>query len=140
MHVYVPPAPRPVVATLADARRLVDGLAWLADDGEVTAVIGDADRHLLAVLACGASSGRVLAGDPAPVVRPAIAVGGVSVAVVVLGSVGEPVLATCRVELACATELAELDLLGVVTHERGVAPPAGDRVAPGQTSSSSASP
>lgn len=119
MHVYVPPAPRPEVAGLGAARCLVDGLAWLADDGEVTAVAVDADRRLLAVVACGATSGRVLAGDARPVLRPAVALGATAVAVVVLGQVDDHELDRARTELARGAELVELDLMGVVAHERG---------------------
>jgi hypothetical protein len=129
-----------VVATLGAARRLVDGLAWLAETGEVTVVIGDADHRLLAVLACGPSSARVLAGDPAPVVRPAIAVGGVGIAVVVLGSFDDAALTPCRVALTRAAELAELDLHGVVSHRRGAVPAGDEAPCRVQTSSSRASP
>lgn len=136
MHVFVPPAPRPVVRDLGAASRLVDGLAWLADADEVVAVVTDHTRQLLAVVACGSASSRVLAGDARPVVLPAVALGAAVVAVVALGRVDEERLVTARAAIDESAERAELELLGVIAHERPAVPP----TAVGQTSRSRASP
>ncbi|MEM8902972.1 MAG: hypothetical protein AAGF02_04655 [Actinomycetota bacterium] len=136
MHVFVPPAPRPRVRDVDDAIHLVDGLAWLADDDEVVVVVLDVDRQLLAVIACGSATGRVLGGDARPVILPAIALGASAVAVVALGSPDERSVQRARLAIEESAHRAELRLDGVVIHERTVGRPA---AAP-QTSRSRASP
>jgi hypothetical protein len=136
MHVFVPPAPRPRVGDVEDAIHLVDGLAWLADDDEVVVVAVDGDRLLLAVIACGSASARVLAGDARPVVLPAIALGASRLTVVALGTADESNLALARDAVDDAAGIAELHVDGVVVHER----PAGGPAAADQTSRSRASP
>ncbi len=136
MHVFVPPAPRPTVCGVDDALHLVDGLAWLADGDEVVVVAVDGDRQLLAVVACGSASARVLAGDARPVVLPAIALGAAAVCVVALGAPDERSLSRARVAISESAEVAELVVDAVVVHERPEVTPAADA----QTSSSRASP
>ena len=136
MHVFVPPAPRPRVGGVDDAIHLVDGLAWLADGDEVVVVVVDGDRQLVAVLACGSASARVLAGDARPVVLPAVALGASALTVVALGEPDEARLAHVRDAISDAAEAAELRVDGVVVHVRpGVEPAAADH-----TSRSRASP
>ncbi len=136
MHVYVPPAPRPVVTGVADAIRLVDGLAWLADDDEVVVVVLDSGRQLLAVVACGTASSQVLGGDSRPVVLPAIALGATTITVVALGATDEDSLRRARPTIQESAERAEVVVDGVVVHSRPGAAPVGSA----QTSRSRASP
>lgn len=136
MHVFVPPAPRPTVRVVADAIALVDGLAWLADGDEVVVVVLDGARQLLAVVACGSASRRVLDGDARPAVLPAIALGAARLCVVALGSPDPASLERARSAISESAELAELEIDGVVVHRRPEVAP----VEAAQTSRSRASP